>query len=311
MRESSSRFTDGLPTPERRITSRAYVAGLRSALIAGLLALLVPAASAAPGGKVTRGTLRVDGLTRTYRVFVPTRPKKPAPLVLVFHGGFGTGARVASQTGIDAEAEKRGFIAVYPDGLGRAWNAGPCCGAPSRLNVDDVGFVSKLLDKLGRQYPIDKRRIYATGISNGGLISYRIACELSGRIAAVAPVAATLSTSPCAPKAPVSILHVHGLDDQNVPFEGGKGTRGVTGLDWPPVQQGVDAWRSLDACPAAGQATVSGAVSTSSWKSCRRSSEVRLVTIAGVGHTWPKQPYATTAEVWRFFATHPKPSYGL
>ncbi len=291
---------------ERRVTRQPYVAAMRIALLVLALALGASAATAAPGGTVTRGSVQVDGLTRTYRVFVPTRPKKPAPLVLVFHGGFGTGARVASQTGFDAEAEKRGFIAVYPDGIGRAWNAGPCCGAPSRLGVNDVGFVSKLLDKLGRQYSIDKRRIHATGISNGGLISYRIACELSGRIAAVAPVATTLVTSPCVPKAPVSILHVHGLDDENIPFEGGKGTRGVTGFDWPPVQQGVDTWRSLDGCPAAGQTTVSGAVSTTSWKSCRRSSEVRLVTIAGVGHTWPKAPYATTAEVWRFFAAHPK-----
>ena len=249
--------------------------------------------------------MQVDGLTRTYRVFVPTRPKKPAPLVLVFHGGFGTGARVASQTGFDAEAEKRGFIAVYPDGIGRAWNAGPCCGAPSRLGVNDVGFVSKLLDKLGRQYSIDKRRIYATGISNGGLISYRIACELSGRIAAAAPVAATLVTSPCAPKAPVSILHVHGLDDENIPFEGGTGNAGCHRLrlaarrsrEWTRGARSTVARRRV-------QTTVSGAVSTTAWKPCRRSSEMRLVTIAGVGHTWPKAPYNATSEIWRFFATH-------
>jgi polyhydroxybutyrate depolymerase len=282
---------------------------MRIALVLATLAVLVPAASAAPSGTVTGGSVQVDGLTRTYRVFVPARPKKQAPVVLVFHGGFGTGARVASQTGFDAEAERRGFIAVYPDGLGRAWNAGPCCGAPSRLRVNDVGFVSKLLDRLGRQYSIDKRRIYATGISNGGLISYRIACELSGRIAAAAPVATTLVTSPCAPKAPVSILHVHGLDDENIPFEGGEGTRGVTGFDWPPAQAGIDRWRTLDSCAAAGKTTVSGDVTATSWKPCKRSSEVRLVTIAGVGHTWSKgQPYDTTAEVWRFFAVHPKPA---
>ena len=198
---------------------------------------------------MARGSVQVDGQTRTYRVFVPARPKKPAALVLVFHGGFGTGARVASQTGFDAEAEKRGFIAVYPDGLGRAWNAGPCCGAPSRLGVNDVGFVAKLLDKLGRQYSIDKRRIFATGISNGGLFSYALACRLSGRIAAAAPVAATLITEPCSSSRPVSILHVHGLDDENIPFEGGQGTRGVVDLEWPPAQAGIDRWRALDGCP--------------------------------------------------------------
>jgi polyhydroxybutyrate depolymerase len=268
-----------------------------------VLALGASAATAASSGTVTRGSAQVDGQTRTYRVFVPTRPKKPTPLVLVLHGGFGTGARVASQTGFDAEAEKRGFIAVYPDGLGRAWNAGPCCGAPSRLNVNDVGFVAKLLDRLGRQHSIDRKRIYATGISNGGLFSYRLACQLSGRIAAAAPVAATL-VSDCAPTRPVSILHVHGLDDENIPFGGGQGTRGVVDLEWPPVRDGIERWRTLDGCPTGTRTTVSGAVTTSSWTSCRNGTDVRLVTIAGVGHTWAKAPYNATSEIWRFFAAH-------
>ncbi len=278
---------------------------MRLALLVAALALLVPAASAVPSGTVARGSVQVEGLTRTYRLFVPTRPKKPAPLVLVLHGGFGTGARVASQTGFDAEAEKRGFIAAYPDGLGRAWNAGPCCGASSRLGVNDVAFVSKLLDKLGLQYSIDKRRIYATGISNGGLFSYTLACRLSGRIAAAAPVAATL-ISACTPSRAVSILHVHGLDDENIPFEGGRGTRGVTGYDWPPAQQGVDRWRTLDGCPATGKTTVGGAVTTNAWTPCRNGTEVRLVALAGVAHAWPKEPYAATPEIWRFFAAHPR-----
>jgi polyhydroxybutyrate depolymerase len=279
---------------------------MRYGLILLLLAALVPAAAASPAGSVTRGSVRADGLTRTYRVYVPTRLRTPAPVVLVFHGGFGTGARVASQTGFDAEAERRGFLAVYPDGVGRAWNAGPCCGLPSRADIDDIGFVAKLLDKLQRQYVVDKRRVYATGISNGGLISYRAACELPGRFAAVAPVAATLVTSPCAPAAPVSVLHIHGLEDENIPFEGGQGTRGVTGFDWPQVQQGIDTWRTLDGCPASGTTTVAGAVTTAAWKPCRKATEVRLVTVEGMGHQWPKGPYHGNAEIWRFFAAHPK-----
>ena len=288
---------------ERCVTRQSYVAAMRVVLLVTALALGASAATAASSGTVTRGSVQVDGQTRTYRVFVPTRPKKPAPLVLVFHGGFGTGARVAGQTGFDAEAEKRGFIAVYPDGLGRAWNAGPCCGAPSRLNVNDVGFVAKLLDRLGRQYSIDKRRIYATGISNGGLFSYRLACELSSRIAAAAPVAATLVSS-CSPKKPVSILHIHGLEDENIPFEGGQGTRGVVELEWPPVEQGIERWRKLDGCPAAGAATMGPVIVMTVWTPCRSGTEIRLVTIAGAGHTWPKAPYNATSEIWRFFAAH-------
>jgi len=279
---------------------------VRGALVALLLTVFIPAASAAPSGTVTRGAVEVDGLTRTYRMFAPARPKKPAPVVLVFHGGFGTGARVASQTGFDAEAERRRFIAVYPDGIGRTWNAGICCGAADRLDLDDVGFASKLLDKLGRQHSIDRRRIYATGISNGGLFSYVLACRLAGRIAAVAPVAATLD-SECSPSRPVSILHVHGLADENIPYEGGQGTRGVTGFDWPPVEKGIELWRKLDGCPAAGAATAGPVIALTVWAPCRRSTEVRLVAIAGAGHTWPKAPYAATSEIWRFFAAHSKP----
>ena len=165
--------------------------------------------------------------------------------------------------------------------------------------------MAKLLDRLGRQYPIDRKRIFATGISNGGLFSYRLACELSGRIAAAASVAATL-ISECSPSRPVSILHVHGLEDQNIPFEGGQGARGVVNLEWPAAQDGIERWRTLDGCPATVKTTVSGAVTASSWAPCRSGTEVRLVTIAGLGHTWPKAPYNATLEIWRFFAAHPK-----
>jgi polyhydroxybutyrate depolymerase len=278
---------------------------MRVALVASVLALLAPSAGAAPGGSVLRGSLAVGGLTRTYRVFVPSAPMKKAPVVFVFHGGSGTGAGVAAQTGFDAVAENKGFIAVYPDGIGRTWNAGLCCGASDRLDIDDVGFVTALLDRVERRYAIDRRRVYATGISNGGLFSYVLACRLPGRIAAVAPVAATLDTA-CAPSSPVSVLHVHGLDDQNIPFAGGVGPRGVTRVDWPPVRAGIDRWRALDRCPSAGRTSIDGPVTTSSWLPCRRGTEVRLVTIAGVGHTWPTEPYDAVPQIWRFFAAHPK-----
>jgi polyhydroxybutyrate depolymerase len=269
-----------------------------------VLALLVPAASAAPAGAIVRGSVQVDGLTRTYRLYLPARLQKPAPAVLVFHGAGGTAESIARSTGFDTQADRGRFIAVYLDGVGRTWNAGPCCGPAQQLDVDDIGFVSKLLEKLVSRYRLDRKRIYATGMSNGGLFSYALACALSGRIAAAAPVAATL-VSECAPSSPVSILHVHGLADPRIPFAGGYGT-GRAGIDWPPVQRGVDLWRKLDACPAAGATTVNLVITTSVWTPCRRRTEVRLVTIAGVGHMWPHEPYDATAQIWRFFAAHPK-----
>jgi polyhydroxybutyrate depolymerase len=239
--------------------------------------------------------------------------REPAPVVLVFHGGFGTGDGAATQTGFDAEAAKRGFVAAYPDGIGRSWNAGGCCGPAQRRQVDDVGFAARLLDELASRYRIDARRVYATGISNGGLMSYALACRLSSRIAAVAPVAATLLT-PCAPSRPVSVLHVHGLADRNIPFGGGPGTKGVTGTDWPPVRVGVDRWRRVDGCPSRSRTTVGGGVTTTLWAPCHTGTAVQLVTIADGGHSWPggvrmsrlldppSSAYDATSEIWRFFA---------
>jgi polyhydroxybutyrate depolymerase len=272
--------------------------------IVAALAFLVPAASAAPEGTVSRGFVRVDGLTRTYRLFVPSRPKRLSPVVLVFHGAGGTGESIARSTGFDAQADRARFIAVYLDGVGRTWNAGPCCGAAQRLNVNDIGFVSRLLDKLALQYRLDRRRIYVTGMSNGGLFSYAVACALPGRIAAAASVAGTL-VSQCAPSSPVSILHVHGLADPRIPIAGGYGT-GRAGLEWPPVQAGIDRWRALDGCPADGATTLNAVISTTVWAPCDRGTEVRLVTIAGAGHVWPRTPYDATVQIWQFFAAHPR-----
>jgi polyhydroxybutyrate depolymerase len=268
------------------------------------LALLVPAAGAAPTGTALRGSVHVDGLTRTYRVFVPAHLRRPAPVVLVFHGAGGTGEAIARSTGFDAQAERNGFLAVYPNGVGRTWNAGACCGPAQQLGVDDVGFVSRLLDKLATQYRVDRKRIFATGMSNGGVFSYALACVLAGRIAAAAPVAATL-VSECAPSSPVSLFHVHGLADPRIPFAGGVGT-GRAEIQWPPVQDGIDRWRVFDGCSAAGTTATQGPVTTSDWSPCKNGSAVRLVTLAGVGHVWPRGQYDATRAIWRFFVAHPK-----
>jgi polyhydroxybutyrate depolymerase len=224
--------------------------------------------------------------------------------VVVFHGAGGTGEGIARSSAFDAQADRGRFVVVYPDGFARTWNAGQCCGPAQRLGLNDVRFVSRLLDRLGTQYRLDRKRVYATGLSNGGMFSYALACALSGRIAAAAPVAATLVTV-CAPSRSVSIFHVHGLDDTRVPFAGGVGT-GRAGIDWPPVQEGIDRWRALDACSPTGTLVTRGATTTSEWSPCRNGTAVRLVTLAGVGHMWPREPYDATAEIWRFFAGHPR-----
>jgi polyhydroxybutyrate depolymerase len=279
----------------------------------GLCALVLSLAAAAPSfaadGKVVHGQLRVDGLVRSYRVFVPAAlpSGKRVPAVLLFHGLGGSGAQLERSSGFDDLAASHAFLAVYPDGAGRAWNAGSCCAFGGNA-VDDVGFVDALLRRLKAQYPIAPRRVYAAGHSNGAFFAYRLACERAGRFAAVGAVAGTLVTSPCHPARPVSVVAIHGLADPLVPYAGG-------GLFANSVPETIAVWRRVDSCPARAKTTVEPPVTTRLWSPCARRTAVELVTVAGAGHAWPgangpQGSIASEAEasvlLWRFFAAHPR-----
>jgi polyhydroxybutyrate depolymerase len=276
-----------------------------------------PAANHPEDSGVIVGALRSGGFLRFYRVYVPTNPSIPIPVVVVLHGGLQTLEGIAEMTGFDDAAERRGFIAVYPKGIGRTFNAGECCGAAQRLGVDDIGFVRDLLEHLADRYDVDRSRIYATGISNGGLLTYRLACEVPGTFAAVAPVAATL-IGPCSAPNPVSILHLHGLQDRNVPFKGGRGPSGLENVDWPPVMRGLKQWRRIDGCAARSSTERDGPVTRKSWTGCQDASDVTLYTLADGGHSWPggqpvpdrlgptSQSLDASKMIWRFFKAHPR-----
>src|SRR5262249_22171023 len=152
---------------------------------------------------------------------------RPTPVVLALHGATMTGPMMAWFTGLDAKADEAGFLAVYPEGTGSRlsyfWNGGVCCGAAARDGVDDVAFIRALLDDLAGAYRVAPRRVFAAGLSNGARMAYRLASELSDRIAAVACVAGTMATEACRPALAVPVLHVHGTEDEFVPFGGGKG----------------------------------------------------------------------------------------
>ncbi|MBI4254273.1 MAG: alpha/beta fold hydrolase, partial [Candidatus Rokubacteria bacterium] len=155
----------------------------------GLAALAVVVAGVlgtAPAGAEDRDlTLTVGGQPRTYRLHLPPRARErgPLPVVVAFHGGGGNAAGFKAYAGLDALADREGFVVVYPDGSGRlgrrllTWNAGTCCGAAAAQNVDDVGFVLALLRDLARDLPLDPARVYATGHSNGAMMAYRLAIE--------------------------------------------------------------------------------------------------------------------------------------
>ena len=295
-----------------RLRTGAFLAALVVATVGSTLT-----SAGGPGSGTARtGTVLVDGRLRSYRVFEPARLRTPVPVVVVLHGGFGNAEGTARQTGFDDQAARSGFLAVYPNGIGRAWNAGECCGLPARAGIDDVAFVVRLLDRLEVRYDVDEHRVYATGISNGGLLAYRLACERAPRFAAVAPVAATMVVA-CDPALPVSVLHVHGSADRNIPIAGGRGTKGVSRVDWPPVESALAAWRTTNRCSEPARVVTRGAVTRMAW-SCPDRVDVELVEIAGGGHSWPggerlsrildspSGALDATPEIWRFFAAHPR-----
>lgn len=246
------------------------------------------------------GEIVVGGLTRTYHVHLPQSYDKtqPAPLVLPFHGGTGRGERMPQLTGFNEVSDRGGFIVVYPEGVDRHWNDGRDT-VPNA--VDDVAFVSALIDRLNETLSIDRKRVYATGISNGGFFAERLACELSNKIAATASVAATLPENySCRPSRPVSVLLIHGTDDPFVPYTGGqvkgRGTsRGGYGGRALSVADTVKYWTDHDKCPPSAVTTRledrdvrdGTTVRRDIYVQCRGGTEVVLYTVNGGGHTWP------------------------
>ncbi len=273
-------------------------------------------------------TIRVDGRDRTYIVHTPDsyEPATPIPLVLVLHGGGGHAENAQKMSEMNAVADREGFIVVYPNGTGRltyrllTWNAADnCCGYAHDENVDDVKFIRELIEQVQQDYAIDPNRIYVTGMSNGGMMSYRLACELSDVIAAIAPVAGAFNLADCEPTHPISVIIFHGTADEHVLYEGGESLKSVDGerID-QPVSAAVDFWTAHNGCTAEPTTTESGSIVTDTYTDCSTGAEVTLVTIEGGGHAWPggkrgsRQGDEPTQEInasevmWEFFAAHPR-----
>jgi len=261
----------------------------------------------------------VGGVRRTFIVYRPASLPAEAPLVVMLHGGFGSGQQAEKSYGWNAEADRGRFLVAYPDGLNRAWNTGGgCCGVPGRTNADDVGFITAMVSAVERQVPVDADRVYATGISNGGIMAYTLACHTT-IFAAIGPDSATELGS-CPAPAPVSVIHIHGTADKNIPYDGGEGD-GVAHIDGPAVPALNARWRGIDHC-AAPVVTTAGVVTTST-AACPAGRAVELITIAGAGHQWPgatpnllaqrllhTDPPSTaldaTQVIWQFFTAHPR-----
>jgi len=306
---------------------------MRTRIALSCLAVLVGAATL--GAEVWTSSLTWGGLTRDFRVFIPSgyNAGKPLPLVMVFHGGRGSAAQIEKHTGFSALAEKELFLAAYPQGYDKQWNDGRQAQniKPQKLNIDDVGFISALIDAIGERYRIDPDRIYVTGISNGGFMSQRLACALSGRLAAAASVAAMMPApllASCRPSSKISILIMNGTEDPLVPYAGGKVHLGrIVRGEATSTNETIRFWTSHNNCRLYLSNLVDNDPDDSTsilqyfYKGVDQPGvEVRLYEIVGGGHTWPdasqylpktvvgrvSHEMSATETIWEFFKGHPK-----
>lgn len=228
------------------------------------------AAAADPGDHDL--TITSGGLERSARLHVPDalEPDAAAMLVLALHGFGSNSVAMEALTGLSNVSSERGFLVVYPQGLGSAWNGGACC--PGAAG-DDVQFIRDLVAEVSRTHCVDPKRIFATGISNGGLMANRLACEASDLFAAVAPVASAIGVA-CSPERPVAHMAFSGTADPLVPIA-------VT-------EQEVATWRMLNGCVTdAEQVFAEGDATCEQWSDCDDGADVQLCRIEGGGHTWP------------------------
>ena len=306
---------------------------LNSVLALAALAYSVCALALDAGNHDVR--IRVGGLERHYVVHVPPKPAAHAALILNFHGGGANAREQQRYVRMDALADREGFIVVYPDGTGPVrerfltWNAGTCCGAAAGGKVDDVAFVRALLDDLAGRIDYDATRVYATGLSNGAMMSYRLAAELPDRIAAIAPVAGSMALARFEATRGVPVMHIHSVDDPRALYGGGLGAPfPITGTRvlHPPAEERLAEWARVNSCGPEPEAkerrewkTASGVVHTATrlaWPGCK--AETVLWKLTGAGHVWPggvldyltwllgpgTQVIDANEEMWRFFSRH-------
>jgi polyhydroxybutyrate depolymerase len=321
--------------------------------MAMLLILIVVAATDTAGAVLKSGDHRFSithqSMQRSYLLRVPPQSAsgKPLPVVLNFHGAGGNAETQKWYSKMDAAADRDGYIAVYPNGTGGiggqflTWNAGSCCGPAAAMRSDDVGFTLAVLEDIARKTPLDRSRIYATGLSNGSMMAYRLAAEASDRIAAVAGVAGAMTLTDFSPSLPVPVMHIHSVDDQLVLFDGGLGPAFPFPISnsralHASVDNMLNKWLDHNACPDKREisAPVPGkpggpdAAHTAKqfiWRACRGGTQVVLWKLAGPGHVWPggqrdflpellgtsSAVIDANTEIWRFFRRFrrsPRPS---
>jgi polyhydroxybutyrate depolymerase len=304
-----------------------FLAGLACARTRNISATTPSAPSNLTAGESTH-TLTHGDLERSYILYVPASVNwsQPVPLVFVFHGGTGNAESAIRMSGFNQVADENGFIAAYPNGTSRVsndilltWNGGTCCGFAQQKNIDDVGFTRAIVNDLQSIASIDTKRIYATGMSNGAILSQRLACEATDIFAAIAPVAGTLNFPQCNPSQSISVIEFHGTDDQHIPYDGGFGPQSLVNVDFASVKDSVGFWTSFNKCTSQPKTNSFNDIQHELWTGCANSTSVELYTVIGGGHAWPggassrteadqpTQSISASSLIWKFFEAHPKP----
>jgi len=298
-----------------------------------LLALLITCASPPIAAQTTqpgdhRFTLQHGGQTRLYRVHVPASydAAKPTPLLVALHGGGGNMDHQADDAhyGLIGKSEREGFVVVFPNGFSRfrggklaTWNAGHCCGGARDFDSDDVGFIRQMVSDVMRRLNIDRERVFATGMSNGGLMAYRLACEMSDVFKAIASVAGTDNTRQCSPKQPVSVLHIHAKNDTHVLFTGGAGLdarRASVVTEFRSVPDTIAQWVQHNGCTGMPRRVLDRPGAYCELHApCRGNTQVQLCVTEIGGHSWPggekrraseppSQAISANDVMWEFFS---------
>lgn len=317
------------------IAQEGPVRGLLRERLQGRLQAAPEAPSAATVPGTHEFTLQHGGMTRKYLVHVPVsyNAGTPTPLLFAFHGGGGDMRFQADEAkyGLIGKAEREGFLAVFPNGTSplpsgkfATWNAGNCCAGARDKQVDDVGFVRAILATVEGQFNVDRRRVFATGMSNGGMLSHRLGCEMADTFTAIAAVAGTDGTLSCSPSRPISVLHIHAKNDDHVLFNGGAGKDAFKDeskvANFTSVPETISRWVSRNSCSPAPRSVLerSGA-SCQRYDGCRGGVSVQLCVTDSGGHSWPgasavragkapaSQALSANDMMWQFFMDASRP----
>ncbi|MCE1198303.1 MAG: alpha/beta fold hydrolase [Marinilabiliales bacterium] len=302
----------------KKLLSRSCLAILLLATFQPLSAQLLRRGKPSQSNSVS-GELVVDGEKRSFNIHFPATKDHPSllPVVIALHGGGGSAEQFEKTSRLSEKADQAGFLVVYPNGTGmiQTWNAGECCGRAMKDRVDDVRFICLLIEKILRDYPADGHRVYVTGHSNGGMLGYRLACELSDKIAAIAVNSCSMVCDGAAPARPMPILHMHSRNDKRVPYLGGPG---ITGIQYLALEEVFVRWASWDHCSIKSEEAGNGYHLTT-WTSPDTDCSIRYYLTDDGGHGWPgglpggllsdppSQSIHANDLLWDFFARYRLP----